>query len=84
MKEILELIATYGLPIVLTVWFVFRIDTGMTKLIDLIKHFIEWQTQKDTDRKDKEKELHDTMKSLTEQTSETINRIKILEVKIDK
>jgi hypothetical protein len=84
MKEALALIATYGLPIVLTVWFVFRIDVAITKLVGLLEAFIKWLTEKDTERKEKDRELRTMIEHLTEQCGEVMNRIKILEVKVDK
>lgn len=84
MKDILELIATYGLPIVLTVWFVFRIDTVITKLVHLLEDFITWQKEREEDRKEREKEMKSAVKTLTEQTADTVNRIKILEVRLSK
>lgn len=84
MQEILEMIAKYGLPIVLTVWFVFRINPTITKLVNLLESFIEWQTEKETERKEKDKELRDTVKSMNEQCSKIMSKLDVMEVKIDR
>jgi len=91
-KEILELIATYGLPIVLTCWFVFRIDTMLTNLSGSLTTFIEWLKQKEMDRKEREDSVRkaisdldkDHLTILKDQMATVINKISILEVKIER
>ena len=84
MKEILELIATYGLPIVLTCWFVFRIDNVLTTLSSTMASTIEWLKAKEVERRGREEVSADAMAELKDQNTALLNEIKILEVKIGK
>jgi len=84
MKEILELVTNYGLPLILTVWFVFRIDVAITKLITLLESFIKHQIEKEVEKKEREKELKSRLDVLSAQCAETINEIRILEVRLSK
>jgi hypothetical protein len=84
MKQTLELIANYGLPLILTVWFVFRIDITITKLVNLLEAFIKRQIDKEEESKERAKELKGRLDTLSEQCVGVINQIKILEVRLDK
>lgn len=80
--EVLKLVATYGLSIVLAVWFVFRIDVTITKLTNLLETFIKWQNDKETARVEKEKEMRDKVDEVKDMATEIINQLKIMEVRI--
>lgn len=84
MKEALELIATYGLPIVLTCWFVFRIDSVLTTLTGTMTTFIEWLKTKENERKDREIVIAAELVVLKEQNVALINKINILEIRVEK
>jgi len=83
-KEALELIATYGLPIVLTCWFVFRIDSVLTTLTGTMTTFIEWLKTKENERKDREIVIAAELVVLKEQNVALINKINILEIRVEK
>ncbi len=84
MKQTLELVANYGLPLILTIWFVFRIDVSISKLVGLLEAFIKRQIEKDDETKDRQKELKGRLDILSEQCVGVINQLKILEVKLEK
>ena len=84
MKEFLELVANYGFPMVLTIWFVLRLNPTITKLVNTLETFIKWLTDKEEQRKEKEKELKETLKVITEQNAQILNKMGILEVKLEK
>ena len=84
MKELLELVANYGLPMVLTIWFVLRLNPTITKLVNSLEKFIAWLTDKEEQRKEKDKEMKEALKIVVEQNAEVLNRIRILEVKLEK
>ena len=83
-KSILQLIATYGLPIVLCIWFVFRIDVTITKLVGLLEVFIAWYKEKDKDKERKEGEMKETVKELVKQNGEILKQIELLGARIEK
>jgi uncharacterized protein involved in cysteine biosynthesis len=83
-KGILELIANYGLPMVLVVWFVLRLNPTVTKLVNMLEVFIKWLTEKETERKEREKEMKEAIKTLTEQNAEVISRLRVLEVRTER
>jgi hypothetical protein len=83
-KSILQLIATYGLPIVLCIWFVFRIDVTITKLVGLLEVFIAWYKEKDKDKEKKEAEMKETVKELVKQNGDILHQIELLGAKVDK
>jgi len=82
--EILKLVAMYGLPLVLAVWFVFRIDVTLTKLVTLMEAFIKWQNEKEVTRVANEKDVHDTLEELKDQGKEIAKQIEILGVRLEK
>ena len=80
----LQLVANYGLPIVLTIWFVFRINPTITKLTNLLEAFIQSQTAKELERREREKEIKDMLGSIADDVAENNSRIRILEVRSEK
>jgi biopolymer transport protein ExbB/TolQ len=80
-KAVLQLVATYGLPIVLTCWFVFRLDGILTKLVATLTEFIFWLRAREEERCKREMEIKQdlketarTLKAQTETESAEIKR----------
>ena len=63
-KAILQLIATYGLPIVLTCWFVFRLDGILTRLVTTLSEFIAWLRMREEERCKREAEVKVELKEI--------------------
>ena len=83
MTEIFQLIATYGLPVVLTVWFVFRIDVVVTKMVGLLESFIIGQDKKEEDTAKKTEELVEAVKEAVELIREVKQDVAKIDSKID-
>ena len=83
-SEILKLVAMYGLPIVLTVWFVLRIDVAITKLIVLLEAFIGWMKDNEEEKEKQNKEIKELLVAIKDRQGEVINKINIMEVRLEK
>lgn len=84
LRELLGLIAQYGLPVVLTVYFVVRMDKQISKFISMLGAFITWMQAKSTEDAEHNKEGRAKQEALLQLATEAIQRIRILEVRLEK